>query len=882
MADESIISYSNIIGPDDTFEVIEANLDALEKQILSLVKNVQGELKIVKANDIEQIEKLSKSLATAEKATKTLNKQREVNVKTRKKLADLTDEELIQREREKIAARERVKIAKQQAILTSKEAGEIEKLRARLALTTIEWKKLSKEELENTKAGKRLIKEKLDLTNQLKRLEKQTGDTRRNVGNYTDSLSRLGKITARVFLGRSAIDALKRLSSGFLQLVEDSSEGNERISRLGDSIAILQQNAKAVAVTFLDFIAGPLTGFLNGVSFLVSQLTAVGRVLFDTGKSIIDFARSFTIVRTIIDGFVFALQNIPAIFGGIIAASKQLASNVASNFRQLGLQLQILFANIEKVNPFSDRSIDEIEAGIRRLRQRQAELATDQVGVFQAFRDGFNETLAAQEEFTANQEVQLDNSEDLAAAEAARTQQLERQNQLISESTRLESERIQAIISLQDQLARAEAENIEDRQEQAFRLEELRFQAEQKQLQDNLAKQQELIEQQNDKLIELFGENSKEVQAFQEQADKDLLKIQELNQKLSEEQLTASEERKLAIRKEFALKRLEIETIDVTEDATKKEEDLIKDSIKSIDDEEAALAEKRKDRLKQQEENTKQLLNNIKDATAKIGEAINDIFEKQVDISEERVETQTKALEDARERARLGLENNLKFEQEELAKRESERLQAEKRQQQAAKLTAILNIIAAAAAAGDPNAAITGIAQIGLIEGLESLFGFIDGTENVEESLGKKNSVFSNAYDNYLGMTKRGKMFKFDGGERIFNPIQNQLLGSMSNDDAVNYALLGQHMSDLHANPMLDANTLRKQTNDFVNATNKSASRLDTSRIEGKLDTMTKAINNMPDYSAELERIEEDYYILLKKYRKGNMTKTKREKKRLN
>ncbi len=192
MAD-SVINYSDLIGKDDTFDVIFANIDKLKKELNDLAVQTQKDLELINPNEEKSIEKAVKQVEELKKAEKALEMERKKAVKTRKKLADLTDEELIQREKEKIANRERVQIAKQTAILRSKESGQIEKLRAQLSLTTLQWKKLSKEELENTKKGKELVKTKLRLTNQLKRLEKQTGDTRRNVGNYSSALGRLGK-----------------------------------------------------------------------------------------------------------------------------------------------------------------------------------------------------------------------------------------------------------------------------------------------------------------------------------------------------------------------------------------------------------------------------------------------------------------------------------------------------------------------------------------------------------------------------------------------------------------------------------------------------------------------------------------------------------------
>ena len=70
----------------------------------------------------------------------------------------------------------------------------------------------------------------------------------------------------------------------------------------------------------------------------------------------------------------------------------------------------------------------------------------------------------------------------------------------------IDSQRIKAIEDLQKQVIEAEAENIKDAQEQAFRLEELRFEAEQKQREDNFDKLIQLIEKQEEILIKKFGE----------------------------------------------------------------------------------------------------------------------------------------------------------------------------------------------------------------------------------------------------------------------------------------------------------------------------------------------------------------------------------------
>tara|TARA_R110000803_G_scaffold52326_1_gene107699 strand:- start:5637 stop:7982 length:2346 start_codon:yes stop_codon:yes gene_type:complete len=68
--------------------------------------------------------------------------------------------------------------------------GSVQEMRDELKRVTLKWKELSKEERENTKEGKALVKSKTELTGELKKLEKQTGDNRRNVGNYTDAIGK--------------------------------------------------------------------------------------------------------------------------------------------------------------------------------------------------------------------------------------------------------------------------------------------------------------------------------------------------------------------------------------------------------------------------------------------------------------------------------------------------------------------------------------------------------------------------------------------------------------------------------------------------------------------------------------------------------------------
>ena len=105
-----------------------------------------------------------------------------------KSLKVLTDEQVKAEMKLKEAHKDRMANLKAEVQMETARKGSVEQLRAELAKVTLQWKALSAEERDNSEKGKSLIKAKKDLTDQLKTLEQATGDYRRNVGNYTESM----------------------------------------------------------------------------------------------------------------------------------------------------------------------------------------------------------------------------------------------------------------------------------------------------------------------------------------------------------------------------------------------------------------------------------------------------------------------------------------------------------------------------------------------------------------------------------------------------------------------------------------------------------------------------------------------------------------------
>jgi len=841
MAD-SVIKYSDLIGEDDTFDDIFANIDKLKKELADLAKDAKDGLDLVNPNNEKALKAAVAQVEKLAKAKKKLDTEEKKAVKTKKKLADLTNEELVQREKLKIANRERVQRAKQIAILTNKEAGEIEKLRAKLSLTTLQWKKLSKEELNNTKKGKDLIATKRKLTLQLKKLEKQTGDTRRNV-----------------FVGRNLVSAIRNVGGALVDLFQENKKGNEDFERLDRTITGVVGNFKQFGVQLLQVVVPVIQKAIRLFQFFGEKIAAAASEGTFLGKV---FEVSLIPIRKLITLF----REIPFVFTGIIAASKQLATNIKSSFIRLGKSLEIVFLNVEKINPFSDKSKAQIEANIRDLKNQIDGISQSQIGVGQAFKDAYNGAKKEFEEFNKKkdeEELKLAEAEKKkAGAEKRRAAALEKQNKLLALQVSLEQNltaRVQAIVALEKQIEKAETDAIEDKQERLLALEDLKAKALREQQEKAFSAFVDLLEKQEESLIAFYGENSAEVIAFRKEAGQELLDVEAKNQELSELQLEESEKRKLKIREDFEKKRVEAATKTVTQAQAlvKKQnaenEKLIKDSIKSIDEDIEATQAKATERAKKRAERQQELIQGIADTAEKIGAAIVSTFEKQADAAGALVESQAAAVETQRKRAEDGLSNTLKFEQEQLAQREAERVRAEKKAKQAAEFVALLNLVSAYAASGDSNALARGLVDFSLLKALEA--GFEEG--------------------GYTGDNGKSQIAGVVHGQEFVvtaDDVKKYGLAGKSGGD------FGEAMSDYFYSP-LQQNLYNGQSDNFKSGM--SGRPNDFARLEDEMRAMRRAFQSMPKNDFDILQMTDYFVDIAKRVTSNRMTNVSKQRKRL-
>jgi hypothetical protein len=204
---------------------------------------------------------------------------------------------------------ERIVLANAKAQDSNK--GSIEQLRAQLATTTQAWNKLTQQERENDDIGKKLSKQKLDLTNKLKEQEKATGDTRRNVGNYSESIKDAAKQSE---LFRGVIGSLEKAQLGYTIAAKGATFATASFKKV-----LISTGIGAVIV---------LIGSL--ISFLTRFQSGIDKV-----------SQAFAGISTFVGVFLDALGNL----------GKQVVGQIIPIFKGLGQIITGLVTfNLEKMS----------------------------------------------------------------------------------------------------------------------------------------------------------------------------------------------------------------------------------------------------------------------------------------------------------------------------------------------------------------------------------------------------------------------------------------------------------------------------------------------------------------------------------------------------
>lgn len=200
--------------------------------------------------------------------------------------------------------------------------GSISQMRAELSVVSKAWADLSKEERLNSDTGKQLAARKLELTEALKAEEKATGDTRRNVGNYTKAMQGLpGKI------------------------------GNATSSIMG-----MVKAGKA-------FIATPLGAIIAAITVAVTALVAIFKtfdpVIDRIQRGIAGLKAAFSVLKESVIGVITGQTSLREALKGTAGAMKDAAKE-AIELRKAQEELEDRNITLTETQAKYKRQIDEL------------------------------------------------------------------------------------------------------------------------------------------------------------------------------------------------------------------------------------------------------------------------------------------------------------------------------------------------------------------------------------------------------------------------------------------------------------------------------------------------------------------------------------------
>lgn len=305
----------------------------------------------------------------------------------------------------------------------------------------------------------------------------------------------------------------------------------------------------------------------------------------------------------------------------------------------------------------------------------------------------------------------------LEVVREARTQESELNQTLID----LDVERLELKKEIQQQLEDLQAQNIDGEKQRAIELQRLE---EQRALFEISEKQK------------VFGFEEEEFKLLQKQKteilnkgikDRETIEIDALNrendrnQKVLELKLLNEDKTQKEINEE--LTKLKIEQLT-------KEIQLEKESGRDAIDKELELAKMKNQIAIDQEKKKSEAIQKIQDTTAKaLFNAFQVGLDKQIDELDKLEQKQNSIVDNQIERAQNGLENNLAFEEKQLAEIEQKKIKAQKKQIQLDKIRTLYNAYSSASASGEKNAIAKVLKDFAILQGLESaVMSFGSGT----------------------------------------------------------------------------------------------------------------------------------------------------------
>ncbi len=424
-----------------------------------------------------------KDLADSQKAVKALKNEIKELEKAEgdntQELAELNANLKVQQD----TLRTNTNLTKNAIKATNEQKGSINQLRAQLAVTTIEWNKLSEEERQNTERGQALTEQKLNLTEALKKEEKATGDTRRNVGNYTDSMKEAiegtgGFDLSLLKLAANPIVLTIVLIVGLLKLLfnafKSTQTGADKMSEATATLSAIFETLKGLlsvvaealfnvftepresAKSFGELIRKNITDKFTSLLKLTNSLSEAMKFLF-LGEFEKASEAASKAVEQISDWVEETTDRIIA-FGKKAVEAFNNTSDAISKSIELALELERATIAYEEANIKASESLAKLNAEA----EKQSTIADDNTRAFKERQDAAEASRVASEEAI---KIQLDLAQQELHLIELRNERLKINNQLLRENRQEEADLAATVIDIEGQLVLKRLENAKQRQE---------------------------------------------------------------------------------------------------------------------------------------------------------------------------------------------------------------------------------------------------------------------------------------------------------------------------------------------------------------------------------------------------------------------------------
>jgi hypothetical protein len=198
----------------------------------------------------------------------------------------------------------------------------IKAARNQLAAISVLWAEEAKLNGENTEKAKKYAEAKLLLTERIKAEEAATGDNRRNVGNYTQSILEAGK-SMGIFGGTfgNIIGSLQGMQTNLVAIRGGLTAASGGATGFAGAMNVVKV---AIASTGIGLL-------IVGIGLLVSWLSKIDPVVDKTQQVFAAFGAAIDVVKTTILKFVDGIKSV----GDLMSKLGTIIANPIDSFKQL-------------------------------------------------------------------------------------------------------------------------------------------------------------------------------------------------------------------------------------------------------------------------------------------------------------------------------------------------------------------------------------------------------------------------------------------------------------------------------------------------------------------------------------------------------------------